>query len=90
MRFPTIHSNGTSFKTLDAEYMRAYEAVDVALDALAKVTCHGRDYYVQDHVPGSDAAQEAFKEHHARLVSLAKVKAELMQIVVNINEQEKR
>jgi hypothetical protein len=88
MRFPTLHINGTGYSTLRSEYHDAYRAVDKSLTALSKVTCHGRDYYVQDKVPGVDATQEAFAEHCERVAALAKVKEELKLIVLNLDAQE--
>ena len=85
MRFPSIHMNGTGFKTLNEEYRTAYNAVDGALKALQKVTVHGRDYYIQQ----GDAASEAYAEHHERLRALEKVKSELTTIILNIYDQHK-
>ena len=87
MRFPTIHLNGTSYTALHTEYMEAYEAVRAAIDALQKVTVHGRDYYVQE----GNAASEAYAEHHERLRALEKVKSDLEKIIINlINQKETR
>lgn len=85
MRFPTIHSNGTSSKTLRDEYMAAYTAVDAAITAVQAITCHGRDYYVQN----GDAASEAYAEKHERLGALVQIKSDLTKILVNILEQDK-
>jgi hypothetical protein len=78
MRFPTIHLNGTSFETLNREYLAAYFAVDAALDALGEVTVHGRDYYVQE----GNAVSEAIEEHRERLRALEKIKSDLVQIIL--------
>jgi hypothetical protein len=45
---PTIHLNGTSPERLFEGYHNAYRAVDAAIEALANVEFHSRDYYPQD------------------------------------------
>jgi hypothetical protein len=44
---PTIHLNGTSFTDLRDGYAAAYDAIDKAIDALAKAELNGRDFYPQ-------------------------------------------
>jgi ferritin len=41
---PTIHLNGTSPERLFEGYINAYRAVDAAIEALANVEFHSRDY----------------------------------------------
>jgi hypothetical protein len=59
---PVVHLNGTGRETLLREYTAALAAVEIAFDALATATCHGRDYYPQ----GPDAYPEArrARNHH--------------------------
>jgi hypothetical protein len=45
---PTIHLNGTSPERLFEDYHNAYRAVNAAIEALANVEFHPRDYYPQD------------------------------------------
>jgi hypothetical protein len=44
---PIIHMNGTGKETLAADYKAAHQAVKAALEAVASITVHGRDYYVK-------------------------------------------
>jgi len=83
MQFPTVHLNGTDYKTLYNEYMNAYDRVDDALQALREVTVHGRDYYVQD----GNAFEQARREHIERLEKLESVKRDLEKIIINLNDQ---
>ena len=46
---PTIHLNGTSPERLFEDYHKASLAVDAAIDALASIEFHSRDYYPQDN-----------------------------------------
>jgi hypothetical protein len=48
---PTIHLNGTGFTDLRDGYAAAYDAIDKAIDALAKAELNGRDFYPQ--APGA-------------------------------------
>jgi hypothetical protein len=48
---PTIHLNGTGFTDLRDGYAAAYDAIDKAIDALAKAELNGRDFYLQ--APGA-------------------------------------
>ena len=63
---PTIHLNGTGFITLRDEYAAAYDAINKAIDALAKAELNGRDYYPQ----GLDAYYKARDERQTALDSL--------------------
>jgi hypothetical protein len=44
---PTFHLNGTGAESILNEYKEVCFAVQKAMDALAKATCHPRDFYVQ-------------------------------------------
>jgi hypothetical protein len=46
---PTIHLNGTSPERLFEDYHKASLAVNAAIDALADIEFHSRDYYPQDN-----------------------------------------
>ena len=78
MKTPTIHMNGTPRVMLLADYERAYEAVDAALDALRTTAPNGRDYYPQ----GPGAIDEAQHEHAARMKALNNVYDDLTAIIV--------
>lgn len=55
---PTVHLNGTGFTDLRDGYAAAYDAIDKAMDALAKAELNGRDFYPQ----GPGAYYQARKE----------------------------
>ena len=55
---PTVHLNGTSFTDLRDGYAAAYDAIDKAMDALAKAELNGRDFYVQGPAAYSHARAE--------------------------------
>ncbi len=81
--YPTIHMNGTSQNSLTDGYMNALNAVQTAMDTLARVVPHGRDYYPQ----GPEAillAQTQHREHMGRLNSVVE---DLSQIVMHIIRQ---
>lgn len=44
---PTFHLNGTGAESILNEYKEVCFAIQKAMDALAKTTCHPRDFYVQ-------------------------------------------
>lgn len=76
MMKPTIHLNGSSRGDLFDAYVDATVAVEAAIDAVAKASPHGRDYYPQ----GGDAFDKARAEHNARLEALNKVANELHRL----------
>ena len=45
---PKINLNGTSARSLEEEYHAALKAIRIAETLLAKATCHGRDFQMQD------------------------------------------
>jgi hypothetical protein len=85
MMIPTVHLNGTSKGNLLAELDTAVAALNGAYDALRQVTVHGRDYYVQ----GDAAYPQARTEMDRRLVKLAEVQAELIEMRAAVNKQGK-
>ena len=42
---PAIHLNGTGRETLVQEFKEAHAKLNEFVNAMAKVTCNGRDYY---------------------------------------------
>ena len=47
MIYPTVHMNGTSHEVLLRQALRACEALDAALAAMAEAAPNSRDYYPQ-------------------------------------------
>ena len=82
---PTVHMNGTGKETLLREYVNAMNAVEKAVEALAQVTVHGRDYYVQ----GPDWIHAAMLQRCNQFEKLRAVRDELEMIAVAISEQGK-
>jgi len=79
---PTIHMNGTGFKTLMEQYEGAYRALSDALEKLYECAPNGRDYYPQ----GNEAIRTAKKEHGARVSSLIHARDEIAQLIEYIDE----
>lgn len=73
MMLPTIHLNGTSQESLHAGYREALQSIQSAIDALARIPPHGRDYYPQ----GPHAYAQAHDEYVARMAALQKVCSEI-------------
>lgn len=84
MQFPVIHLNGSDGPTLRDQYLEASKAAQDALNAMARIDVHGRDYYV---VPHGDATSKAYREHRVRMVKLQSVQAELLAIAEDIQAQ---
>ena len=80
MMLPTIHMNGTSKTDLLEGYCDAISAVLLALEALARTTPNGRDYYPQ----GDGACAIASREHDARKRALMKVMDELQTLAEHV------
>lgn len=80
---PTIHLNGTGKSTLMDEYTQALDAVTKARKALADVTVHGRDYYVQS----PSAIQTALDQHARRMREILEIESDLELILVGITQQ---
>jgi hypothetical protein len=77
---PTIHLNGTSRASLLEGYHNAYNAIEAAIDAVAKTAPHGRDYYVKDN----NAIIIATNEHRNRLRNLENIRKEIETICLAI------
>jgi deoxycytidylate deaminase len=85
LKVPTVHLNGTSADALKQEIYDAVRAVHDAKNALAKMTVHGRDYYVQ---ADPDACIKARAQQVARIERLNEVEGELAEMYKGICEQE--
>ena len=83
MMIPTVHMNGTSKKNLLAELQEAHVAIEVAIDKLVQVTCHGRDYYPQ----GPHAYGQAREEMDRRFQLLQSLQNDLKLMYEGIDKQ---
>jgi len=83
MMIPTVHLNGTGKGHLLGELEAAHRAIGGAIDALAQVTVHGRDYYVQ----GDQAYRQARTEMDRRLAALRAVQDDVLTMHTAIEEQ---
>ena len=78
---PIIHMNGTGKTTLSAEYTAAHQAVKAALEAVAAVTVHGRDYYVKNDGMTYENARQTRADMIAQLDQIAQqIQAVRMEI----------
>ncbi len=66
--FPTKSLNGSSMRTLAEDHTKAYHALEQALQRLAEVAPHGRDY-----IGHEDMYQVAREEHDQQLRSIRKL-----------------
>ena len=76
MVIPTIHMNGTSRKDLLDQVCNAGSAGRAFIDALAKMSPNGRDYYPQ----GLEAFSLADDEHTARIAKVREIMDELTDL----------
>lgn len=79
---PTIHLNGTSAQSLANQYGHAREKLREAMEALAHIDVHGRDYYVQ----GPRVYRLAAEEHSKRYLALSAILDELLEIEIHVSE----
>lgn len=85
MIYPRIHRSGPAIR---AEYDEVVRALSDTIAAFAKINFAGRDYYSHAMVPASLTAQSiAHNEHMSRLNRLVSVRAELEEILADIDEQ---
>lgn len=80
---PTIHLNGTSAESLIEAYTAAYDALEVAYEAMKSTYPNNRDFYVQ----GGHAIEAAIREHRSRLQKIDDLKAELDVLIGSIMAQ---
>ena len=88
VRLPSVHMNGTSKDELIRQNMDAYRAVETALDVLSKAAPHGRDYYPQNGL--NEGVYDtpfilADQDHHDRLLKLASVRDDLLELIGGID-----
>lgn len=84
LSIPSIHLNGTSADSLCAEIRAAHDALNLAREALSKMTVNGRDHYVK---ADKESFSKAHAEHTARFVAIDKIIAELEEIHLGIRDQ---
>jgi hypothetical protein len=80
---PTIHLNGTSGPALRDGYAAAYDAIDKAIEALAKAELNGRDYYPQ----GPYAYCQARKERDQAFEKLRAAQEYVGEMLMGICDQ---
>jgi len=81
---PTLHLNGTSKTDLRDGYAAAYDAINNAIDALAKAESNGRDFYPQ----GPDAFYQHRKERQTAFDSLRSAHKYVEEVLIGICDQE--
>lgn len=79
---PLIHMNGTSKRMLLQQLEDAYDALQLAYDALRQASPNGRDYY---HTPGLYA--KAVAQHTKRQQAIDDVMASIQSEYEEINFQ---
>jgi hypothetical protein len=83
--YPTLHLNGSPARMLLRQYQEAYEAVQLAVQAMRSCAPHGRDYYMQDD-PG---AFEKARSHHDNLINkLVEVMDDLLDSAQHVQRQD--
>jgi hypothetical protein len=82
---PTVHLNGTGFTDLRDGYAAAYDAIDKAMDALAKAELNSRDFYVQE--PG--AYYRARKERDEAMDKLRDASIYVGEMLAGICDQKR-
>jgi len=83
MRIPTVHMNGDTKATLVSDNVAAHNAIDNAIDIVAKAAPNGRNFYPQ----GDGAINEAIAQHFKRIEGLKAVRQEFETIICGIDEQ---
>jgi predicted RNase H-like HicB family nuclease len=81
---PQVHPNGTSRGELLQQLAEAQEALVQVITAMGRATPHRRDYSVID----DDTITRARNAHHARILKLEEVLAELQQIQEGVVAQQ--
>jgi hypothetical protein len=84
---PVIHINGTSAEALLTAYDTADRALALAQIALEECSPHARDYYPQESSERNDPFAVAVREHMERCESLARLRAQLVDIADAVRNQ---
>lgn len=80
---PFLNINGTSYGMLMEGYRQAYVAINAAIEKIAAIAPHGRDY----QTVANNYFTTAQIEHVARLRKLEEIKADLESLVQQIDDQ---
>jgi hypothetical protein len=75
--------NGDSKATLVSDNMAAHDAINIAIDIVAKAAPNGRNFYPQ----GDGAINEAIAQHIKRIEGLEAIRQEFEKIIGGIEEQ---
>jgi hypothetical protein len=75
--------NGDSKATLLSDNVAAHDAINNAIDILAKAAPNGRNFYLQ----GVGAIDEAIEQHFKRIQGLEAVRQEMKKIICGIVKQ---
>lgn len=78
---PQVHLNGTSRDELIAQISAANFALNQALEAMARMSPNGRDYYHTGNL------REAEQAHRERVADLIRIQTEIMTIGEGIADQ---
>ena len=82
---PKLNINGTSGIDMRNEYAKAYEAIELAMDALADATLNGRDFQTMDD--GANVFQAARAQRCAAMDRLREAHSYVGEVLVQICDQ---
>jgi len=82
---PLVHLNGTGKDELVEQITHAVHGAQAFLDALAKMSPHGRDYYPL----GDDALPKAVDQHRSRMARVESIVDELGDLYLKVDDQER-
>ena len=80
---PVINLNGTSAEVLLEEYKMAYTATQAAIEALRRMTVHGRDFQTAPE----GTYEKARAEQIARMEKLQQVGVEIVSLACEVQAQ---
>lgn len=78
---PTVHLNGTSKQMLLEGYQNAWQSIQTAIETLAKVEFHPRDYFVN---MDPDAYAKARDQRDGQFYELRKIQEELYAVIEHL------
>lgn len=77
LTIPTIHLNGTSRNELHRQWSEAWDAIQIAYEAIKQSGPNGRDYYLD----GPQALSAAVGDHMRRLQRIQDVMDEFQLLI---------
>jgi hypothetical protein len=80
--FPSVHLNGTSRGSLIEQQHDVWEAANKLMVALSEAAPHGRDYYVQEGNPLTQAQEE----HRARVRQVQTIMDDSENTIIKLQE----